>query len=221
MGAAPVTGSDRRPVRTVDFAGRRWSVKHFVEPVGPGPNRFDDSTDAVRIDDDGTLSLRIRRADEGWWTCAEVIADDPCGHGTYEWTVATDLRRLDRQAVCGMFTWSTDTAHANRELDIEVSAWGRGDAVVGRFVVQPADCDGHVREFTVPAATTWTCSLRWAPAAVTFRAADGAPWRFTADGVPPPGGAQPRINLWLHGGCAPHGDGALEVRFADFRFTPG
>jgi hypothetical protein len=211
--------ADEPPRRSIHFAGRHWWVKRASEPVGPGPNSFDDTTEAVQVDADGSLSLRIHQT-RGRWTCAEVIGEDVTGHGTYEWTVRTDLSDLDRHVVCGMFTWSDEPAHFHRELDIEVSAWGRTDGVTGQFVVQPWAPAGHRREFAVPRIAPWPCSFHWAPSGVTFRAVDGPPWTFTGAGVPPQGGVHPRLNLWLYRGAAPHADGAIQVRFGDFRFTP-
>ena len=135
--------------RTIEFAGRCWWVKQATEPVGPGPNRFDDSPAGVEVTDDGGLVLRVRRVG-GVWRCAEVVGAEPTGFGTYEWTVHSDLRAMPRDVVCGMFTWSDDPAHANRELDIEVSAWGERSGVVGTFVVQRGPAGDHHRTFVVP-----------------------------------------------------------------------
>ena len=204
--------------RTLRFAGRQWWVKRSNQPEGPGPNWFDDSTDAVEVDADGSLSLRIRRAG-GRWMCAELVGEDATGYGTYEWTVRTDLRDLERHVVCGMFTWSDDEAHHNREIDIEVSAWSRDHGVFGLFVVHPSGDPGHHRRFRAPSAP-WRCSFEWTPSNVTFRAADEPSWTFVG-GVPPEGPVHPRINLWLHEGVALPANTDTTVRFDDFCFTPG
>ena len=207
------------PRRSIRFAGRRWWVKRASEPVGPGQNRFGDTTESVEVHADGSLSLRVRRTGDRWM-CAEIIGEEVTGDGTYEWTILSDLNDLERNVVCGMFTWSAETTHFHRELDIEVSAWGRENGVGGQFVVQPAEHKGHRQAFGVPRLASWQCSLDWASSSVTFRAGAVPPWTFDGDGVPPPGSAHPRINLWLYGGVAPHVDRPVVVRFADFRFTP-
>jgi len=194
----------------IEFAGRSWWVKCSSNPVGPGGNRFDDSPEAVSVDGAG-LRLRIRRDDKGW-TCAEIVGEDDTGYGNYEWTVATDLRGLEPQIVLGMFTWSDAGVHHHRELDIEVSGAFGGV----KFVVQP----DRELTFPVPDLQPWTCTLDWAPGRATFRAAGGEPWTVSGAAVPPPGGAHPRINLWLFGGREPTGDDPIEVHLTDFRFTP-
>ncbi len=68
--------------RAIDFSGRRWWVKRASEPVGPGPNRFDDGVRTVSVRADGALVLRVRRA-LGKWVCAEVIGEAPTG--AFEW----------------------------------------------------------------------------------------------------------------------------------------
>ena len=210
--------SDRDEPRRIDFAGRRWWVKRATEPVGPGGNRFDDSTDAVDVDTDGTLVLRVRRVGTHWW-CAEIVGEDATGFGTYEWTVRSDVRRLPSDVVCGMFTWSEDPAHDNRELDVEVSAWGQPTGVVGTFVVQPAIPE-HVQRFSVPSAVPWRCSFDWRRDGVTFRATGALPWTAPGGSAPPAGAVHPRLNLWLFAGAQPSDPTPTEVRFADFRFTP-
>lgn len=207
------------PQRAIDFAGRRWWIKRAGQPVGPGPNRFDDSPASVDVDGGGGLVLRVRRTG-GQWVCAEVVGEDVTGYGRYEWTIGSDLADLDRHVVLGMFTWSDDPAQFHRELDIEVSAWGRDGGAVGQFVVQPSVPPGGLRMFMLPRTASWQCSFEWSPGHVTFRAADGAPWTFAGDGVPSPGGVRPRINLWLHGGRKPDIDAPVAVTLESFCFTP-
>lgn len=205
--------------RFIDFAGRRWWVKRATQPHGPGPNRFDDSSEAVAVDRDGNLVLRIRRTGAGW-VCAEVVGEAATGYGTYEWTIRTDVSGLDRRVVVGMFTWSDEPDQFHREIDIEVAAWGRPDGPLGQFVVQPSAPPGHLRTFLVPRTAAWRCSFDWSPDHVTFRATDALPWTFAAPGVPRPHDAHPRINLWLHEGCDPLVDAPITVTVGSFRFTP-
>lgn len=213
-----VTAADP-PRRLIHFAGRRWWVKRASEPVGPGPNRFDDTTRSVRVDRDGSLVLRVRRSG-GEWTCAEIVGEEATGHGTFEWTIRTNLSGLDRHVVLGMFTWSDDPAQFHRELDVEVSAWGSGRGPAGQFVVQPSEPPGHRQGFPVPRTAAWRCSFDWTSGQVTFRAGDAPPWTFAGDGVPSPGNVHPRINLWLHQGADPHLGAPVAVTIGSFCFTP-
>jgi hypothetical protein len=214
-----VNPADGPPLRSIVFADRRWWVKRADKPVGPGRNRFDDSTRAVAVNADGSLTLRIHR-ERGSWTCAEVVGAESTGFGTYEWVLGSRVTDLDRHVVIGMFLWSDETAHSNRELDIEVSAWGGTTGVTGQFVVQPSEAPGHLQRFTVPRAVPWPCSFRWARRNVTFRAGHSSAWTFEGEGVPPLDHTHPRINLWLRNGAEPDTQDSIEVRFNDFRFTP-
>ena len=171
------------------------------------------------MDREGGLVLRVRRTGAGW-VCAEVVGEDATGYGSYEWTIRTDLSGLDRHVVLGMFTWSDEPDQFHRELDIEVSAWGRSGGPIGQFVVQPSAPPGHRRAFMVPRTTSWQCSFDWSPGQVTFRASDAQPWTFAGNGVPKPGGAHPRINLWLHDGINPHLNAPVTVTIGSFSFTP-
>ena len=119
-----------------------------------------------------------------------------------------------------MFTWSDEPDQFHRELDIEVSAWGHRTRLVGQFVVQPSAPPGHLRTFRVPYAAVWQCAFDWSPGQVTFRATDAQPWTFAGAGVPRPGGAHPRMNLWLHEGISPHLDAPVTVPIGSFSFTP-
>jgi len=66
-------------------------------------------------------------------------ADDETGYGRYEWTVASDVRDLDPQAVVGMFTWSDDDAFHNRELAADPpQGTGRLEVRIAHFRFTPA-----------------------------------------------------------------------------------
>jgi hypothetical protein len=205
--------------RSIGFAGRWWWVKQAGQPVGPGPNRFGDSSDSVRVNAEGHLVLTVRRAG-GHWMCAEVAGEETTGYGRYEWTLSADLTDLQRHVVLGMFAWSDEPDQSNREIDIEVSAWGRGDGVIGQFVVQPSGDPGHRHPFTVPSSASWRCWFDWSPDRISFAAADGQRWTFAGAGVPTPRGVHPRINLWLDRGIEPDVDRAVAVTVGEFRFTP-
>ena len=162
-------GNEGRCAAAVDPVRRAAVVGQVVDRTRwSRGNWFDDSEATVAVDDAGNLVLRIRRSN-GRWVCAEVIGEEVTGYGRYEWTVRTVLTHLDRNVVCGMFTWSDDDDFPhNREIDVEVSAWGGTGDVGGMFVVQPACLPGHVRPFAVPNAEPWRCWFEWTPEAVVF-----------------------------------------------------
>lgn len=204
------------PVR---FAGRTWGVKESATPVGPGPNLF--SAANVEVDGRG-LHLRIARTGAGW-TCAEVVAQGSFGYGTYAWTVASDVMRLDPHAVLGMFTWSDEVDHANREIDIEFGRLGGPSlSSTGRFTVQAPEPLSSPA-FALPSAPRSRHTLTWLPGRVTAASATpgSAPvsWSVTDAVVPRPGGGvAPRINLWLFRGVAPASPQHITVE--SFAYTP-
>lgn len=213
---APASGEGLR-VPTIDFSGFSWEVKESGSEVGPGPNRF--SAENVTTDEHG---LHLRIAQRGpRWTCAEVVAQGEFGYGTYTWALASDVTRLDRNAVLGMFTWSDLPDHSNREMDIEFARWGgthpRGSGV---FTVQAASV-GESFDFSITHGRGSRHTMSWGLGRVTFSSSTGAApttWSYRGSDVPRPGGdVAPRINLWLFRGIAPAGAQGMTV--ASFTYT--
>lgn len=202
--------------RTIAFSGFQWAVKQSVSPVGPGPNVF--SAGNVAVDARGLhLSVERRR---GEWTCAEVVAQGQFGYGRYSWTVAGDVTSVVTNGVLGMFTWSDQTTHAHRELDIEFARWS-APGPPGNFTVQAA-VPPYTHRFDLAAAQRSVHTIDWQPGRVGFSslaAGRTATWRYTGSFVPVPGGGvTPRMNLWLFRGRAP--DAPWRVTFEGFRYTP-
>lgn len=206
----------------MDFSGLTWTVKASTTKVGPGPNRF--SAANVTVDDAG-LHLAIARSQtaQASWTCAEVIAQGTFGYGTYRWTLASDVTRLDGNAVLGMFTWSAEPRAAHREIDIEFARWGDpGVTRTGSFTLQ-ATVPPTSRAFALPRANRSIHTLTWSPGRVAASSATpgGVPvtWSVTDAAVPEPGGdVAPRINLWLFRGLAPATP--QQVTVEAFAYTP-
>jgi len=210
--------------RTVPFSGRSWAVKRSNEPVGPGPNLFSDGAENVWVDADARLHLRITQRG-GRWRCAEVILDRSLGHGSYRFSIASNLAALDRNVVLGLFIWSDDPAHNNTEIDIEFARrLDPSDSTNAQYVVQPAERSGHLRRFTQPRSTEPTThGFVWAGDHVAFQSttARGRPissWDYVGSDVPPPGGEHARINLWLQGGLPPSDGHEVEVVLTAFSF---
>jgi hypothetical protein len=222
--------SDPRPAaRRIQFSGYDWVVKSSEGRVGPGPNYFSDSSDNVSVDDRGRLHLRLTERD-GRWYCAEVVSARSFGYGTYRFYLDTTAEDLDPQVVLGMFTWNDDPADNHREIDVEVSRWGRADNENGQFVVQPYTRPQNIVRFQIPkglAATTH--QFTWKPDSVlaqSFAGHDAAPpgpdavisqHTFT-QGVPRAGGENARINLWLLFGRPPQAR-EQEIIVSKFEFV--
>ena len=189
------------------FSGYEWRIRSSQGPLGPGPNVF--HADNVNVDAAGRLHLRIAYRN-GRWTCAEVGLERPLGYGTYRFDVET-THDLDPRAVLGLFTWDSSAPdHHYREIDVEISRWGRANNANAQFVVQPFARPGRIHRFELPRGRA-RHEFAWSAGAVSFetRLIDGPSVpvvvsRYTVDeGVPRAGRESPRINLWLVDGQPP------------------
>lgn len=232
--ALAVAREPRPYTRRIRFSGTEWSVKESRDRrAGPGGNFFSDSDEQVWLDELGRLHLRITRRDSRWY-CAEVVSVRSFGHGTYRVILDSDADALDPNAVLGLFTWYDDAPHAHREIDVEISRWTQtADTNNAQFVVQPWNELGHLARFRVPpsvASTTYT--FAWRTGRVDFAAHIGAfdplestnetlfAWTYDGPGVPPAGGEQFRMNLWLADTNGPSDGAAEEVVVRRFVFVP-
>ena len=210
-----------RPAKVINFSGYDWVVKDSGErKAGPGPNYFSDN--AVTVTPEG-LRLRLVERD-GHYSCGEVTSQHSFGHGTYRFTLASNIDNLDPNLVLGLFTWSDERAFAHRELDVEISRWGDPNNDNTQFVVQPYSTPGNMLRFTVTRGLPSSVySFTWLPGTVEFRA--GGPGgavvkTFAAtQGIPEAGGEKAHINFWLVSGRPPAG-GTAEAIISKFDFVP-
>jgi len=135
--------------------------------------------------------------------------------------------------VLGLFTWSDDSAYADREIDIECGRWGNAsDVNNAQFVVQPYNLSGHLVRFAVPAGlTNSTLLFTWQTNQVNFEGLRGSyvtnpppqyvisNWNYSLT-VPQSGDENVRINLWLMSGLAPSNQQEVEVVMKRFQFVP-
>jgi hypothetical protein len=216
--------------KTIYFSGRAWKVKIASPPTGPGPNYFSDSANNVWVDTSGRLHLKIAKSGPRW-ICAEVVSQESFGHGVYRFYLDSRVDQLDRNVVLGLFTWNDDPAYNHRELDIEFARWGANTPVNAQYVVQPYDTPGNLMNFVQPAVTQSTHGFDWRAGGVTFQSLRGhaaAPsssnpiiaQQLFVNGIPPAGGENARINLWLFNGKAPSNRKAVEVIVNRFEFVP-
>ena len=196
-------------------------MKASSEPVGPGPNVFSDSQKNVWVDARGRLHLRIAYAG-GRWRCAEVVNPQSLGYWTYTFVLDSRVDSLDPNATLGLFTYGSDPAYANRELDIEFARWSNpADPTNAQFVVQPYDAAGHLVRIRQAGASTSTDAFAWRPGSVAFTASAAAPasWTYSGADVPVPGDEHARLNLWLFRGAAPANGKPVEVVVRSFAFS--
>lgn len=217
--------------RRLQFSGYDWTVKSSSRRVGPGPNYFSDSHDNVTVDPEGKLHLKITQRD-GQWYCPEVVSTRSFGYGTYRFYLDTAVDNLDPQVVLGMFTWNDARDYEHREIDIEISRWGRVDNKNGQFVVQPYARSQNIVRFQISTNLSASTHLfTWKPTSVFCQSIKGsatAPPESSSiiqqhtftEGIPQAGGENARINLWLFGGRVPANNKEAEVIISKFEFVP-
>lgn len=230
-------------VRRVQFAGYEWEVKNSAagRKRGPGPNYWGSSNENVWVDPAGRLHLKITRKDGAdgrpRWYCAEVICQKSFGYGTYRWDLDTPIGS-DPNVVLGLFTWDDDPEAVrvhHREIDIELfCTWGEPDSLLNaQYCVQPWTRARNRLRFTVSpdVGSATTHAFVWRTNVVEFRSQRGhgpaasgpdgllRDWRFSGSGVPPAGGENVRMNLWLLGG-AEGPTNEVEVIVSQFEFEP-
>lgn len=210
------------PPRFVDFAGFRWEVRDSGGArQGPGPNLFSPTPQDVWVDAKG-LHLTISHRD-GAWRCSQVVLDRSLGHGSYRFTLASPVDRLDPNVVLGLFTWDDAEEDAHREIDFEFSRWGDPLRSNGQFVVQPYDTLGNIVRYEMPAAPS-VHQFEWLPESVAFSSRTVAgkivAEHVFAHGIPRPGAERAMINLWLNEGKPPRNGKPVEVVISGFEFVP-
>jgi hypothetical protein len=221
--------------KSVTFSGLHWLAKVSSAKVGPGPNFF--SQDNVSVDAQGRLHLKITKS-AGKWQCSEVVLQEILGYGTYRFYVDSTLDNLDPSVVLGLFTWNDDPAYNHRELDIEFARWGSAANKNGWYTVQPYNVAGNQASFIQPSTTAGsTHILDWLrdPASGSLSASFSSLFGFAiapspsnqliyqntfSNGVPPTGGENVRMNLWLFQGRAPAGRNSVEIIVNKFEFVP-
>ena len=209
----------------ITWGGASWQVKTSTAAVGPGPNIFSKAN--VSVDANGFLHLRIAKDAQNRWTTSEVIAPASRGYGTYTFTVATPLDRLDRNVVLGLFTWSDRAQYAHREIDFEAARWGNAaDPTNAQFVVQPYDRANHLARVTLSSVPRTVQQFTWRAGEVSFTSrrldtgATVATYVYRGSDVPKPGDERVRLNLWLYGGSAPSDGQPVEIVVEAFTFAP-
>ena len=199
--------------RVIQWSGYNWLVKNPAV-MGPGPNAWNDDSEAVWVDEQGQLHLKITNVD-GQWQCAEVKTKKAFGYGSYQTELASALSGIDPQMVLGVFVYKDDT----HEVDVEYSAWGDAATPAYRqFVQQPYYQSGnlHAMHGTSDDAGL-TYSINWLSDSIRCAAGDDVHQFANYTAVQNP---HMHLNLWLFQGLAPQNAQSFEVVFSSFSFTP-
>ena len=231
--AAAASSATKRAAgsRTIRFSGYTWRIRNSaIRRGGPGPNYFSSRRTSVWLDGHGRLHLKaVKRG--GRWYCAEVFSARSFGYGTYTFTLAGRVDRLDNNAVLGLFTWDDNApAYAYREIDIELSRWGERRAKNAQYVVQPWQHAGNEHRFNFSLGSLYsTHSFRWSADRVLFSSSRGRStssaralqtWTYSGADIPPAGAGHARINLWLVDGKPPANGRSVEIVVKSFHFVP-
>lgn len=207
-GTIPVNMSTQAPKdRVIKFSGLDWIVRtNPTVKKGPGPNLFSDSEENVWVDDNGKLHLKITQRDGNWY-CAGVFSKNSFGHGKYTFYVNSDVTKLDKNVVAGLFTYYDDS----QEIDIEFSKWSLEENMIGQYAVQPSSKPGNINRFDIPENAGPTIhSFNWNSNAIYFFSRKNtsskeefAQWNYTGADIPSALTERLRLNLWLYKGQVP------------------
>jgi len=153
---------------TIEFSGYKWLTKDSDNrQTGPGDNYFSGSKDNVYVDDEGRLHLRVTNRNDKWY-CPEVRLIGNLGYGRYYFYLEPLPQPLDKDIVIGMFTYDReDTSHYHKEIDIELSTWGKDSALNTQYVIQPKEDEAFRFDTDLSLPTKHLIELR--KHKVTFR----------------------------------------------------
>ena len=123
---------------TIEFSGYRWAVKESMNKrVGPGSNLFSSSRKNVWVDAEGKLHLRVTQQDEKWY-CPEIFMVNSLGYGRDTFLLSGLPQPEDKDLVIGMFLYDhLDSMNNHKEIDIEISRWGKSEGQNCQFLLQP------------------------------------------------------------------------------------
>lgn len=191
--------ADAREVRKLRWSGNTWTVRHTYGPSNPGRNTFADSERSVFVDRKKRLVLRI---DKGH--AAEVVGRHKA-YGTFSWSVASNLRNLDRWRVVGLFVWVPN----GNEQDIEFARWGVPHSPTGWAVGWSRRVRTGFTNYIVTPYTPYKVRLIWTPAFTRYVVIDAHGSTLVDVSYPQlfpislsSSAFQPRMNNWLWPGVS-------------------
>lgn len=157
------------PAKVVHFSGYDWTVRSAESARGGEMNAYDPAN--AWVDEKGWLHLRMGMQN-GRWTCAEVNLTRSLGYGTYRFVIQ-DSARLNASTVLGLYVMDEHREEdVPKELDIELSRWGRPEKQNAQYVVQPYYVPQNIVRFDVPKGEL-THVIRWEPGVASFKTVRG------------------------------------------------
>lgn len=215
---------------TILFSGYRWVAKDsYGKHTGPGNNYFSRSKDNVYLDAEGKLHLRITHRNEKWY-CPEVRLIKNLGRGTYYFYLDPLPQPLDKDIVIGLFLYDReDTSYFHKEIDIEISQWGKDTSVNTQYVIQPKEDDAYRFQTDLSIGTKHTIELN--KKRINFKSYYGIPDSndipleysnhvFERDYKYVLSTERISINVWLNHTSEPSNLKEFEVIISKFDFKP-
>jgi hypothetical protein len=211
-----------QPAKKLRFGGYEWEVRRTPSSPAASQTVYDPAN--AWVDENGFLHLRIARS-SGGWTSADLSLARSLGYGSYHFVVR-DISHLEP---CAALTISTrDDSGPYREMNIQISRWGRTGGKNAQYVVQPYFVPANMVRFLAPAGTL-TYSLSWEPGRASFQTFRGsgaggkgemiAAHTFTS-GVPAPDTESVRLNFSAYYSRHNALRNGAEVIFEKFEYLP-
>ncbi len=181
LAASPLNG------RSIEFSGQWWEIK--TGNYGPGNKHWCDGTNAVWVDNNGDLHLRINYDQSiNDWCQVEIYSLGFAEHGSHHFQVISQLDQLDEDVVLGMFTYVDIDANDSIcpiidgdhvcEIDIEITNSFFTGPDRGNFIIQPSSglpgCDTNppnrncLFNINMPGGTYSSHRFQWFPSFVNF-----------------------------------------------------
>ncbi|HEY3372020.1 MAG TPA: T9SS type A sorting domain-containing protein [Prolixibacteraceae bacterium] len=209
-------------ISQITWSGYTWKVRSGIG--GPGPNKWNASPSNIWVDDLGNLHLKIIKIGNNWY-CSEITLLQSLGYGAYTFQVATNVEKLDKNIVLGLFTYET----GSREIDIEFSRWGNAASVDGWYTIQPQPYNNlNQKSFPLNLSGDYsTHQFKWTSSEIYFQSDYGHgvdnlinKWTYKGVNNPPAGEERLHLNLWLFNGNAPSNLQEAEVIIKSFKYLP-
>lgn len=211
---APVAAAER----TLLFSGRVWTAR--AGGGGPGPNNWAADADAVFVDAQGRLHLKIVNRN-GVWYSSEVRLPSSLGYGTYTFDIASRVDQEDSNSVSSPFIYEDD----QHEIDIEFADWKSPGYPKGNYTVQPGWVAGNHRRFDIQLADGVSRhQFIWSPQSIIFKSTQNGrvlqEWTYAGQNNFAPGNERLLINHWLIGGTPPTDGQEKDFIVQAVTFTP-
>ena len=209
--------------RTINFSGYAWNVKasnNDTHRMGPGNNLWNGDSNAVSVDNQGKLHLKVTNKNNKWYS-SEVYLSSSLGYGKYSWTIDSGAKNVDTNLVVGLFLYQDDT----HELDIEFTDWKFNGGWDYHYAVQPYYVSGNSRSKFFPfTSEPATYVIDWQPNQIIFYGEQNGTqvekWTYTGANNFTPGKEFVDINFWMNGASPPSDNREHELIVSDFTFTP-